>query len=75
MATLTFEPFEFIDHLKASGMSEERAKALAQALQKIDLRHVATKQDLLELKVDLLKWMIILLFGQAGIVISVIKFL
>lgn len=75
MATLTFEPFEFIDHLKESGMPEQQAKAIAKALQRVNLSHVATKTDIVQLEARILKWLIILLFGQASIIVAVLKFL
>jgi hypothetical protein len=78
MATLTFDSYGFVQTLKESGIPEDQAKAIAEGLQKIDLGHVATKEDLrqvqLELKadiqqakIDLLKWSVPLLIGQVAV--------
>ncbi len=75
MATLTIDTYQFIENLKRSGMPEPQAKALAEAIRKIDLQHVATKADLAELKADLFKWAVPLLLGQAALITALVELL
>jgi hypothetical protein len=35
---------------------------------------VATKHDLAEMKFELLKWMVVLLIGQTGLLLALLKF-
>ena len=55
MATLTIDTYRFIERLQTSGMPAEQAKALVEELQEVDLEHVATKEDLLQLTVEMHK--------------------
>jgi hypothetical protein len=87
MATLTFDTYDFIQTLKHSGIKEEQARAIADGMKTIDFNHVATKDDIfavkqditnlrnemLKQKVDLIQWMIGLLFLQAGLIITIMK--
>ena len=84
MTTLTFDTYDFVQTLKNSGIKEDQAKAIADGLKTLDFNHMASKQDvadlktaskndLLEQKVDLIIWMIGLLFLQAGLIITIIK--
>lgn len=80
MATLTFDTYQFIHHLTNSGMEEVQAKAIAEGLQKVDLNHVATRQDvdalklqIQTIKIDILKWMIPMMLGQIGLTTLLIK--
>jgi hypothetical protein len=53
MAVLTFDTYDLIESLKESGFPEKQAKAVADGLKMIELRHVATKEDFLFLKQDI----------------------
>ena len=86
MATLTIDTYQFIENLKRSGMSEQQARTLAGELQKINLEHVATREDLIELKAalttelhkvkaDLFKWAVPLLLGQAALITAFVELL
>lgn len=55
MATLTFDTYDFIQSLTEAGIEEQQAKAISAGLQKMSLEHVATKHDLRNLEVSLLK--------------------
>ena len=48
MATLTFDKLTYVDRLKAAGVGEREARALAEGLEE-----VATKSDLAAVKTDL----------------------
>ena len=79
MITLTIDTHKFITRLKAAGMEEEQAIAIAEGFKEIDLQTVVTKDDLriaiAELKADLLKWLIPVLLGQIAVFAAVVKFL
>ena len=73
MATTTFDKPAFIDALKNSGVSEEQARAHASALDSALRDTVATKSDIQELRIDLLKWIVPLLLGQAALVAALVR--
>lgn len=55
MATLTFDTYSFITHLKERGFKEDQARALADAMQTISLEQVSTKADIQEIKDEIYK--------------------
>jgi hypothetical protein len=60
-ATVTFDTLEYMDELKRAGMKIEEAEAITKATQKafnqmIDTKELATKMDLNEIKVELVKY-------------------
>jgi len=60
-ANVTFDTLEYMDELKRSGMKAEEAeaitKATAKALNQIaETKELATKKDLQEMKVELIKF-------------------
>ena len=80
MGTITFDTLKFVERLKSAGVSEEQAKAEAEALvgalsETFTLRELATKLDLELLRVDLIKWMAGLLLAQAAVVATLVKLL
>jgi len=82
MATITIDTYKFIENLRSSGMPEVQAKAITKGIQEIDLTNVATKEDILLLrkdiesvKVEIIKWLVPLLLGQAGLTAALVKLL
>jgi len=73
MAFITFDTLKFSDRLKEAGVppaqAEAEARALAEALSASD---IATKADLLELKMDIIKWMVGLALAQVGLLIGIL---
>jgi transketolase C-terminal domain/subunit len=53
VATLTFDKLAYVDRLKAAGMGEREARALAEGLDQALREEVATKSDLAAVKADL----------------------
>jgi len=53
VATLTFDKLAYVDRLKAAGMGEREARALAEGLDQALREEVATKTDLAAVKSDL----------------------
>lgn len=84
---LRFDTLEYLETLKASGIPDEQSKAQTQALSKaLEFQDVATKSDLLELKgvfksdilelkVELIKWVIGMAFSFAGIMFVLLRFM
>jgi hypothetical protein len=86
MSTLTFDTYAFVRTLKEAGIPEGQARAIAEGMQKIDLGHVASRDDLrqlrLELKADLqqakadvFKWAVPLLIGQTAAFAAIVSWL
>ena len=75
MATLVIDTHNFITRLKEAGMEEKQAEAIISGLKEIDLKQVASKEDIAELKADLFKWLIPILLGQIAVFAAVVKFL
>jgi hypothetical protein len=73
MSTITFDTLKFANRLKSVGVppaqAEAEAEALAEALSSSD---IATRADLLELKMDIVKWMIGLALAQIGLLIGIL---
>jgi hypothetical protein len=73
MTSITFDTLKFSDRLKEAGVpaaqAEAEARALAEALSASD---IATKVDLLELKMDIIKWMVGLALAQLGLLIGIL---
>ena len=87
MSQLTFDTLEFADTLRKAGVPPEQAEAFSRASQKafgqmLELKDVATKKDILELRAemadmrtDLIKWMVGCNIALAAVLISVMAWL
>ncbi len=87
MNVATFDTYRFIKRLKDAGIAEDHAEAEADALSeamgfnldklatKEDIKDRATKADLAELKVDMIKYMLAITLAQAALVVSLIELL
>lgn len=73
VASIAFDTLKFSDRLKEAGvppaLAEAEARAMAEALSASD---IATKSDLLELKVDIIKWMVGLALAQVGLLVGIL---
>ena len=73
MSTLTFDTMQFVEMLQDAGFNEKQAKALAKAqVETIKQSEFATKQDLAETKLDIIKWLIALVLGQTALLITIL---
>jgi predicted nuclease with TOPRIM domain len=83
---MTFGKLAYVDRLKAAGMGEREARALAEGLDQALREEVATKTDVAAVKTelaadiasvkhDLLRWMVGMAFVQAGLTVALIRFL
>jgi hypothetical protein len=58
--------------LQQHGFSAQQAEGITQALRELDASDLATKNDLQELKVDLIKWMVGTQLAYGAIVVAVL---
>jgi hypothetical protein len=74
--TVTFDTLKFVERLKAAGVPEAQAKAMAEAQQEAlsesVATHLATKTDLVELKLDVIKWMVGLALAQISLLVGIL---
>jgi hypothetical protein len=75
MTTTTFDTLAYSNALQQAGMPKAQAEALtraqADALRSmLESRDLATKNDLLELKHDILKWMVGLALAQITLAVA-----
>ncbi len=67
MNVTTFDKLAYIDSLKANGVAEDQARAHAAALDAALHEAVATKADLADVKVEMMRW----LLAQTALLIAV----
>ncbi len=72
---IAFDTHRFVKRLVETGFTEVQAEVLADEQVNLLNGNLATKKDLLELKADLLKWMIGALIAQGGLVVALVKLL
>lgn len=76
MPAVTFDTLKFIEKLKAAGMPEAQAKAIAEAhaeaLSESVSSILATKTELAKLKVDLIKWMVGIALAQISLLVGIL---
>ena len=89
MTTITFDTQELVNDLESSGFTRQQSEIVVSVLKKAqgelatkdDLHHEieglksTTKTDLLELKVDIVKWVGALMLAQVGIIAALVKLL
>ncbi len=68
-----FDTLAYATKLKAAGFTEQQAKAQAEALVSVVNENLATKEDLAELKVDIIKWMVTMAMAQTALVFGIVK--
>ena len=76
MSIVTFDTLKFVEKLKKAGLEEKTAIALAEAQSEVFSEaldsQLATKQDLVELKLDMIKWMVGLGFAQIALLVGIL---
>jgi hypothetical protein len=89
MTTITFDTQELVVELENSGFTRQQSEAVVSVLKKsqselatkddlhreIESLRNATKTDLLELKVDLVKWVGALMLAQVAVIAALVKLL
>jgi hypothetical protein len=72
MQTLVIDTYKVVTRLQQKGFSKDQAEALVSAAQEIDLSALATKNDLNNLKLDMIKWMVGTQLAYAAIIVAVV---
>lgn len=75
MTAITFDTLRFVERLETAGIPRQQAKANAEALAEVlekGAGELATKNDLTELKIDIMKWVIGLALAQMGLLVSIL---
>jgi len=83
MTTITFDTQELVMQLESSGFTRQQSEVVVSVLKKAqgelatkaDIAPLASKNDLLELKVDIVKWVGALMLAQVGIIAALVKLL
>lgn len=73
----TIDTYAFVKELEEAGFNEKQAAKIVSVVKKaqdINVDNAATKRDLLELKVEMLKWMFGMLAGQLTLIVLILKF-
>lgn len=77
MTAITFDTLKFVKKLEAAGIKANEAEAIAEAQREafdemMKVNELATKSDLLEMKFDLLKWIVGLALAQLGLIVGIL---
>ena len=76
MATVTFDTLKFVETLRASGMAENQAKAISDAVKQAhESAEVVTKRDLNELELRMVIKLGALMVAGIGIMATLVKLL
>lgn len=80
MTAITFDTLAYSENMQKAGFTREQADAMAKANSEafsamVDTQQLATKQDLLELKHEILKWMVTAMIAQTALLVGIIAFL
>jgi hypothetical protein len=79
MSALTIDTLAVSQILRKRGFSEEQATGVVEALREIDGSQLTTKSDLKEavadLKVDILRWLVVTQLALGGFIFAAIKFI
>jgi hypothetical protein len=73
MSTTSFAPYEA---LKRAGVDDDLARKAAESVVGADEKsHLATKADLLDLKVSLIQWTVATILAATGLFAGIVKLL
>lgn len=79
MSALTIDTLAVSQILRKRGFTEEQALGVVEALREIDGSELVTKSDLKEavadLKVDILRWLVVTQLALGGFIFAALKFL
>lgn len=81
---VAFDTHRFVKNLTASGFTEKQAEALAHEQVQLLNANLATKADILAIKAELevkietvkgelLKWMVMAMIAQGGLIVALVK--
>ena len=75
MTTITFDTLAYSENMQKAGFTREQADAMAKANSEalnsmVNTQQLATKQDLLDLKHEILKWVVGMMIAQTTLIIT-----
>lgn len=73
--TIKFDTYAYVKKLKSAGFTDEQAEIQAEALKGILGTELATKKYLTEARLEIIKWVAVMLIAQAGFVAALVKLL
>jgi hypothetical protein len=75
MQTLVIDTNSIVKQLEQRGFSRTQAEGITEVLKKLDTSALATKSDLRDLELRLVKWIAGMLLAQAAFIIAFIQYL
>jgi len=75
VSTITFDTLKFAERLEKAGATREYAKAEAEALAEVfagGTQDLATKADLRELELRVVKWVVGVAFAQMALLVGIL---
>lgn len=72
MINITFDTHDFFKNLKKSGFDDKKSQSIVEGLKSISVENSASRNDLLELKIDILKWVVTLALGQYILLLGIL---
>lgn len=76
MSTVTFDTLKYAEKLKHAGVPDSQAKAMAEAQSEVFSEaldtQLATKRDLAELKLEMIKWIVGMGLAEIGLLLGIL---
>src|ERR1700674_2195987 len=74
MQTLVIDTNGIVKKLEQRGFSRTQAEGITEALKELDISMLATKSDLKDLELRLVKWIAGMLLAQGALIVALIKY-
>ncbi len=74
MQTLVIDTNGIVKKLEQRGFSRTQAEGITEALKELDISMLATKSDLKDLELRLVKWIAGMLLAQGALVVALIQY-
>jgi hypothetical protein len=74
MQTLVIDTNGIVKKLEQRGFSRTQAEGITEALKELDVSTLATKSDLKDLELRLVKWIAGMLLAQGALIVALIQY-
>ena len=74
MQTLVIDTNGIVKKLEQRGFSRTQAEGITEALKELDVSTLATKSDLKDLELRLVKWIAGMLLAQGALIVAIIQY-
>jgi hypothetical protein len=74
MQTLVIDTNGIVKKLEQRGFSRTQAEGITEALKELDISMLATKSDLKDLELRLVKWIAGMLLAQGALIVALIQY-